>query len=167
MLLLETVAHHRKRSHRRNCCLLWSLNLQPYTVNTKLQRRKEVRPDRYLVIDIGGGTADIANVSIHIEENALLSGNFCVGTTVNEEFSKFLQDFVDDLQFSCYIQTKIPKRLGSPEKQARHKANLNELLYTTFETLKRRFGSGDGRDIYICRSVSHLLIVYGTFWQFL
>ena len=107
------------------------------------RRKEEVRPDRYLVVDIGGGTADIANVSSHIEEDALLSGNFWGGTTVNEEFSKFLQDFVDDPEFSCYIQS------GSPEKEARHKADLNELLYATFETQKRRFGSGDGRDSYL------------------
>ena len=107
------------------------------------RRKEDVRADRYLVIDVGGGTADIASVSTYIEENTLLSGNSCGGTIVNEEFSKFLQEFVSDPKFSRYIQN------GSPEKQARHKADLNELIYATFETQKRRFGSGDGRDSYL------------------
>ena len=70
------------------------------------------------------------------------SNSSCGGTTVNEEFSKFLQDFVDDPKFSRYM-VKCP-----PETQTRHQADLNELLYIEFETQKIRFGSGDGGDSY-------------------
>ena len=61
---------------------------------------------------------------------------------MNEEFSKFLQDFVDDPKFSRYMAK------CSPETQTRHQADLNELLYIEFETQKIRFGSGDGGDSY-------------------
>ena len=99
----------------------------------------------YLVVDIGGGTVDIASHAIvggSIEEIATPAGNFWGGTTVNEEFSKFLQEFVGDPKFSHYLESK------SPGDQARHKADLNKLLYTTFESQKKRFGSGEAEDSY-------------------
>ena len=107
-----------------------------------------VRAKKYLVVDIGGGTADIAShriVGDRIEEIAPPAGNFWGGTTVNEEFSKFLQDFVDDPEFSLYIEN------SSTEKQTRHKVDLNKLLYTTFEAQKRRFGSGEVCKSYIVK----------------
>ena len=105
-----------------------------------------VRANNYLVVDIGGGTVDIAShkfVGDHIEEIEPPAGNFWGGTTVNEEFSKFLQEFVDDPMFSSYITN------STPEKQAQHKADLNKLLYIEFEMQKKRFGSGDGGDSYV------------------
>ena len=99
----------------------------------------------YLVVDIGGGTVDIASHGIvggSIEEIATPAGNFWGGTTVNEEFSKFLQKFVGDPEFSRYLENR------SPEDQARHKADLNKLLYTTFEKQKKRFGSCETQDSY-------------------
>ena len=107
-----------------------------------------VRAKKHLVVDIGGGTADIASHRIVggcIEEIAPPAGNFWGGTTVNEEFSKFLQDFVDDPDFSRYIEN------SSPEIQTRHKVDLNKVLYTTFETQKRRFGSGEVCKSYIVK----------------
>ena len=106
-----------------------------------------MRPQSYIVIDIGGGTVDIASHSIvgsRIEEIAASAGNFCGGTTVNEEFSKFLQKFVDDPKFSRYVQS------GTVEEQTQHKADLNRLLYgnTGFESQKMRFGSGEGQNSY-------------------
>ena len=105
-----------------------------------------VRAQKYIIVDIGGGTVDIASHAIvdgRIVEIAPPAGNFWAGTTVNEEFSKFLQEFVDDPEFSCYT-----KEGPYPEDQARHKAELNKLLYTTFEKEKKRFGSGKGREYY-------------------
>ena len=102
-----------------------------------------MKPASYIIVDIGGGTVDIASHTIvgdRIEEIAIPDGNDWGGTTVNEEFSKFLQDFVDDPNFSRYIEN------CSPETQARHKVDLNKLLYTTFEMQKKRFGSRDPQD---------------------
>ena len=43
-------------------------------------------PQNYLVVDIGGGTVDLAShciVGSHIEEIAPPAGSFCGGTAVN------------------------------------------------------------------------------------
>ena len=105
----------------------------------------------YLVVDIGGGTVDIASHRIlddrSIKEIAPPAGNFWGGTTVNEEFSKFLHEFVGDPEFSSYIDIKN----SSPGEYAQHKADLNELIYTRFEKHKRRFGSLEACPSYIIK----------------
>ena len=114
----------------------------------------------YIVIDIGGGTVDIASHKIvdgRIAEIAPPAVNFWGGTTVNEEFSKFLQKFVDDPGFSRYIES------GSPEVQVRHKADLNELLYIRFEKQKRRFGSVEACKSYIVEFPHSFLKLYQGF----
>lgn len=105
-----------------------------------------VNAQSYIVVDIGGGTVDIASHAIvggSIEEIAIPAGNFWGGTTVNEAFSKFLQSFVDDPDFSRYIG------IDDIVKKTRHEADLNNILYTLFETQKMRFGSGENRESYI------------------
>ena len=105
-----------------------------------------VAAETYLLVDIGGGTVDVASHKIvdnRIVERAPPVGNLWGGTTVNEEFSKFLQEFVDDPEFSRYT-----KESQNPEDQACHKAELNKLLYATFEKEKKRFGSGKDREYY-------------------
>ena len=109
-----------------------------------------MRGKNYLVVDIGGGTVDIAShklVGGRIEELAPPAGNFSGGTTVNEEFSKFLRGFVGDPEFSSYIDIVN----SSPEEYAQHKADLNELIYTRFEKHKRRFGSLEACTSYIIK----------------
>ena len=109
-----------------------------------------MRGKNYLVVDIGGGTVDIAShklVGGRIEELAPPAGNFSGGTTVNEEFSKFLHEFVSDPEFSSYIDIEN----SSPEEYAQHKADLNELIYTRFEKHKRRFGSLEACTSYIIK----------------
>ena len=84
-----------------------------------------VNAEKYLVVDIGGGTVDIASHGIVegcIEELARPAGNFWGGTTVNEEFSKFLQEFVGDPEFSRYFGS------GTLVNDTRHKVDLNKLL---------------------------------------
>ena len=106
-----------------------------------------VRANNYLLVDIGGGRVDIASHAIvhgQIKQIAPPAANFWGGTTVNEEFSTFLQDFVDDPGFSRYTTEN-----QEPDEQARHKADLNKLLYIEFEAQKMRFGSGDGGNSYI------------------
>ena len=131
-----------------------SLALEPESAAIHCRRKARVagrgaqyvvRAEKYLVVDIGGGTVDIASHRIVggcIEEIAPPAGKFLGGTSVNEEFSTFLEEFVDDQNFSRYINE------SSPENQVRHKADLNELLYTRFEKQKRRFGSEEGRKGY-------------------
>ena len=111
----------------------------------------------YIVIDIGGGTVDIASHKIvdgRIEEIVIPVGNFWGGTTVNEKFSEFLGDFVDDPKFSKYIES------SSPEINARHKADLITLLHNRFETQKRRFGSGEPGKSYVVEFPHSFLKLY-------
>ena len=120
-----------------------------------------VKAEKYLVVDIGGGTVDIAShrvVGDHIEEIAPPVGNSsCGGTTVNEEFSKFLQEFVEDPNFSRYIIK------CSRENQTRHKVDLNELIHTRFEKPKRRFGSLEASNSYIVEFPRSFLKMYQGF----
>ena len=98
----------------------------------------------YLIVDIGGGTVDI---SVHrvsstqdrqIEAVHLPAGNYCGGSTVNKEFEMFLERLVKDKGFSRYLHT------NDPVKNAKHSADLNELVNKTFEEQKVRFGSKGG-----------------------
>ena len=76
---------------------------------------------------------------------------------MNEEFSKFLEDFVDDPKFSRYIVK------CSPENRTRHKADLNELIYMRFEKPKRRFGSLEASNSYIIEFPRSFLKIYEGF----
>ena len=104
-----------------------------------------IRSDRYLVIDIGGGTVDIT-AHRHNEEQGIEVitepiGNDCGGMKVNQEFSKLLQKIVNDEgnfakeAFSRYLDTKESGVLAT------RKAILNELLNRRFEFAKVTFGS--------------------------
>ena len=100
----------------------------------------------YLVVDIGGSTVDIAThalVGEHIEELAPSAGNIWGGMTVNEAFQDFLEDFVDDPDFSKYTQ------VGDKLKTLRHKADLNKLCFQIFELNKQRFGNDEDIDSYL------------------
>lgn len=121
----------------------------------------------YLVLDIGGGTVDIATHGIindHMEELVGATGNGWGGTKVNEAFSEFLQEFVDDPKFSRYIgePSTSAEQMGDQDeaecKRARNVADLNYLLYTTFESQKVKFGSRDE-----CRFDFKVRLPY-TFW---
>ena len=57
------------------------------------------------------------------------------GTRVNKEFETFLENAVNDPGFSKYIDT------DNPTMNAKHKADLNDLIRSTFEKQKRLFGS--------------------------
>ena len=100
----------------------------------------------YIVVDIGGGTVDMTSHAVvggSIEELAPPVGNSWGGTTVNATFSKFLEDFVQDPEFSSYVG------ISDLVKKTRHQADLNNLIYAKFETQKMCFGSGENRDNYI------------------
>ena len=147
-----------------------SLALEPHSAAMHCRRKAKeavkgheyvVKAEKYLVIDIGGGTVDIASqyiVGDQIVNRAPPVGNSsCGGATVNEEFSKFLENFVDDPEFSRYIVK------CSPENRTRHKVDLNELIYTRFEKPKRRFGSLEASDSYTIEFPRSFLRIYQGF----
>ena len=98
----------------------------------------------YLVVDIGGGTVDISahrvssNPDRHVQVVHPPTGNDCGGSRVNEEFEKFLERLVDDKGFSRYLQT------NNQVANAKHSADLNELVNMTFEAQKVIFGNRGG-----------------------
>ena len=98
----------------------------------------------YLIVDIGGGTVDISAHRVsstqdrHIEVVHLPAGNYCGGSMVNKEFKMFLEKLVKDEGFSRYLHT------NDPVNNAKHSADLDELVNRTFEEQKVRFGNKGG-----------------------
>ena len=95
----------------------------------------------YVIVDAGGGTVDIACHEVvgdkkEIKELALTpeqSGNFCGGTSVNEEFQSFIGEMIGDPGF------KIQEPDNEDEKME-WQAAINRLVYRTFESKKIEFG---------------------------
>jgi len=98
----------------------------------------------YLVVDIGGGTVDISAHQVsssadrHIQIIHPPTGNDCGGSRVNKAFQDFLGELVSDKGFSRYLKTR------DPVTNAKHAADLNELINKTFEEQKIIFGSKGG-----------------------
>ena len=89
--------------------------------------------DRYMVVDIGGGTVDI---SVHqvgskgkIDSVTPPIGNEFGGTKINEKFANLLSDIVKDEEFKLFKRRK-PAAKGA----------LSDMIYSKFEKEKRRFG---------------------------
>ena len=94
---------------------------------------------KYVVLDIGGGTVDITSqckqgVTGTLDVLTVPTGNSCGGTKVNEEFSKLLQNIVNDTNFVAF------KNPPNPDDVCRNRAILNQLLYKEFEDEKVTFG---------------------------
>ena len=95
-----------------------------------------LQSDRYVVIDIGGGTMDVT-VHHHDQGKGVRiitspAGNACGGTMVNREFSMFLQELVED-------KPGFARFIGSGNKFERM-AVVNRLLQKEFEYQKALFG---------------------------
>lgn len=117
----------------------------------------EVASNRYMVLDIGGGTVDIAIHKVNEEDNTVESdlvptGNDWGGTKVNEEFSKLLQRIVDDPQFQNFR-----KKLG-----AQADAIISTLIYQDFELRKKHFGDSDTEDDELSIVLHHKFIKHYT-----
>ncbi|XP_019861094.1 PREDICTED: heat shock 70 kDa protein 12A-like [Amphimedon queenslandica] len=113
-----------------------SLALEPEVAAIAAQHQSAVSgslPQRYMVVDIGGGTVDI---TVHDKSNGRISvvlppmGNTWGGTTVNEALSMILEEAVDDKDFECFL-------ISDP---TRAKATLNKFFYGEFEERKKTFG---------------------------
>ena len=104
----------------------------------KNQGRPETPCQRYMVVDVGGGTVDITaqmEVDGGIEVISIPSGNAWGGTQVNEQFSQMLQSIVHDQDFSRFLSTS-----DLTVKASRH-AILTKLIYSEFEMEKVAFGT--------------------------
>ncbi|XP_019861154.1 PREDICTED: heat shock 70 kDa protein 12A-like [Amphimedon queenslandica] len=113
-----------------------SLALEPEAAAIYAHKYSEVKglpPQRYMVVDIGGGTVDI---TVHDKSNGRISvvlppmGNTWGGTTINEALSMLLQEAVGDKGFESFIKSDSISA----------KATLNKLFYEEFEKHKKVFG---------------------------
>lgn len=93
---------------------------------------------RYIVVDIGGGTADI---SAHgqtseggIEVLTPPEGNMAGGFAVNREFELFLARLVNDPGFQSYLST------GDKATNIEHWMDIRHIVYEEFEQEKKEFG---------------------------
>lgn len=94
----------------------------------------------YMVIDIGGGTVDITvqeEVNGGIEVKSIPTGKSCGGTDVNNLFSKYIQNLVQDDNFSRFHQSKYKT------ESSLHK------LHKQFEDIKLEVGDKKQREMAI------------------
>ena len=97
--------------------------------------------ENYLVVDIGGGTVDIVAYRInqfpepHMEVIYQPTGGAWGGTKVNLQFKKFLEALIEDEGFPRYINTQCEI------KNAKHTADLDEIVQESFECQKTIFGN--------------------------
>ena len=94
----------------------------------------------YLVLDIGGGTVDITTL-MYTEDGYKLGtlplGNTSGGMKVNNVFSDFLQQLVDDHNFARF---RSGGAWFSNKPLPEYQAALSGMIYYDFEKLKVEFG---------------------------
>ena len=100
------------------------------------------RPTEYMMIDIGGGTIDIATL---VEESGFIQvdnthGNEWGGTKVNKAFSQLLQELVRDSDYKKFLAS------GEQSKQM---VMINSILYDEFESQKILFGRRKSKEIAV------------------
>lgn len=92
--------------------------------------------DGYMVIDIGGGTIDIAvqeEVKGRIKAVAAPAGMPIGGTKINEKFSSIFQKIVGDEKFARFLKSG---------NYTTNKVICENFLYQEFESQKTTFGQG-------------------------
>ena len=124
------------------CAALYCQQLTSDMVAGHCDRRDDVASNCYMVLDIGGGTVDIAIHDLETDTsiNSVLppTGNDWGGTTVNREFSVVFQKIVDDDGFDKFY--------SSPNNEAAHKAIITNLVYQDFEQPKKNFGEATAEE---------------------
>ena len=113
---------------------------------------------RYMVLDIGGGTADIA---IHelIEGDKIKSmlpptGNDSGGTKVNYKLSELLQKIVNNKGFNRFYKE------CDDLTEATHRAVIAELLFQDFEKDKVHFGDSPDSDQEVSLRLDHRFVEF-------
>ena len=93
---------------------------------------------KYIVVDVGGGTADLSAHGLTYEGNIKIltppEGSLSGGNSVNQEFMHFLTRLVYDPGFSTYVSTP------DNETNAQHKLDIRTIVYNEFEEEKVKFG---------------------------
>ena len=143
---MPTVEHPGKLSLalEPECAAIYCQNMSEQFVAPYCTAEKPYQSTCYLVVNIGGGTVDISAYSAsstqdqHVQIVHLPAGNDYGGSRINNEFETFLEGLVSDKNFSRYIRTNDPVR------NAKHSADLNDLVNRTFEERKVVIGRKGG-----------------------
>ena len=126
------------------CAAIYCQSMSEQLVAAYCPAQRPYQSTCYLVVDIGGGTVDISAHKVsptpdrHVQVVHPPTGNDCGGSSVNKEFQKFLDKLVNDEGFSRYLKA------NDPSTNAKHSADLNDLVNKTFEEQKVIFGSKGG-----------------------
>ena len=132
-----------------------ALSCQELTGQMKLEKYCEAAPIpasqslRYLVVDIGGGTVDIAAHLVGETSNVEIPpmGNEFGGTAVNRAFQQFFSEVICSETIAAFV-----------EEDEKNKANFNALFYYKFEKEKITFGDTmDCTEVYKLQSESLVL----------
>ena len=109
-------------------------NMADYSDRYQYQANKSC-----LVLDIGGSTLNITT-QMYTEDGYVIDttplGNTCGGMKVNEMFSKFLQNLVNDHKFARF---QSGGSWFSNEPLPEYQAVLSNMIYYDFENLKVHF----------------------------
>ena len=100
---------------------------------------------RYLIVDVGKSTVDITALVYTPTDScyefvAPTVTHAVGGMQVNENFSKFLQELVDDRDFSRFLTTKF--FFLSVSRNRHHDSLITDMIDNDFEQLKNDFGEG-------------------------
>ena len=143
------------------CAALYCQQLNCGMVAKHCDRLDDVTSNRYMVLDIGGGTVDIAihNLEADTSINSVLppTGNDWGGTTVNREFSVLVQNIINDENFESFYT--------SPNNEPAHKAIITNLVFQDFEQPKKDFGEikdEDDDDDFddVCITLDHKFVKF-------
>jgi hypothetical protein len=115
---------------------------------------ESVSSRQYMILDIGGGTVDIAIHDLVADKNvnSMLppTGNDWGGTKVNKEFSNLLQNLTGDKDFEQFCSV--------PNKEASHKAVIANLIFQDFEMEKKHFGENPNKQDSVYIRLDHRLV---------
>ena len=121
------------------CAALFCQSISSDTIAEHCQDYDSYTSRRYMILDIGGGTADIAihELTEDGKRKSVLppTGNEYGGTKVNQKFSELLQRIVKDEGFNRFY-----KEPNDDLIEVAHRAVISELVSQKFETHKIHFG---------------------------
>jgi ankyrin len=104
-----------------------------FTQSEVKEPAERLPPQRYMVVDIGGGTVDI---TVHDQRDGKVDvllppiGNLWGGNTVNQAYESLLENMLNDREFQKYSR-KRPDDITA----------INNLVYVEFEKEKKIFGN--------------------------
>ncbi|XP_011404156.1 PREDICTED: heat shock 70 kDa protein 12A-like [Amphimedon queenslandica] len=132
---MSDCAHKLMLALEPECAALCCQQLKSSDVASYCKPTGDVTSFSYMVVDIGGGTVDVAIHTLHSNKvDSILppTGNVWGGMKVNHEYSRMLQSIVCDPQFQRFCTTVS-------HHETSHKVLANMHISLTFEEKKKSF----------------------------